>query len=457
MACENGISLIVMPAIYKSVCSARRLLLLLMLLGAASALYGLDHVPVVADSATRSSLPGASVFDNRGNIIGLCKAAGRMPRIPASAYPVTVRFLGFEEKTVAAPGSDTIFLAENTTELPELVVPTRKQVAAHILAYVREYSTLSTYTDSVFLFREKMVDFMLVLGQKSRFKGWSVPRVLKSRSYYRFADSSGLDSVSSECNQHFSWSDWIGLAPAPKLRPALRHGGFGVDTLRGRYSPSEVWIRKDDRLIVDVNVLADTASRRWVPNLSTFFRKNLDFETFKIRFNYDNVVADSVSPLDLRGYSYTVESNGRGHNMFRFNRVDEPFFVSTYAEVYVIDKEIISIKEARRWEKLDMSRIEGPAAIYEAAEAPPLQAAVVELVDRVNAIDSGEVRLGVAPDRRLAGRHVVRQHLGQRVLQLFKTITGISRIRANRNMKREWNEFRRDRMRENNDRYEGEK
>lgn len=34
--------------------------------------------------------------------------------------------------------------------------------------------------------------------------------------------------------------------------------------------------------------------------------------------------------------------------MFRFNRNDEPFFVNTFAEVYILDKEYITVKEARR-------------------------------------------------------------------------------------------------------------
>ena len=32
--------------------------------------------------------------------------------------------------------------------------------------------------------------------------------------------------------------------------------------------------------------------------------------------------------------------------MFRFNKLNEPFFVSTQADVYILDKEFITIKEA---------------------------------------------------------------------------------------------------------------
>ena len=48
---------------------------------------------------------------------------------------------------------------------------------------------------------------------------------------------------------------------------------------------------------LNINVLADTTSRKWVPNLSVFFRNNLDFENFRVRFNYDNVIGDFLASL----------------------------------------------------------------------------------------------------------------------------------------------------------------
>ena len=157
----------------------------------------------------------------------------------------------------------------------------------------------------------------------------------------------GLDSVSNRCSHHFTWSDWMGILPPVRIPPGLVGVETGTDTLSGRYSPSEIWSKSGDRITVDINVLADTASRKWVPNLSVFFNDDIDFEQFRLRLNYGNVAGDSIGAVDLAGYSFNIESNGRGHGMFRFNRRDEPFFVSTYAEVYVMDKEYISVKEAK--------------------------------------------------------------------------------------------------------------
>ena len=396
---------------------------------------------VVADSVSHTTLPGATVFDSRGNALGMTDSQGRIPYVSPGGYPITVRFLGFKEKIVPKATSDTIFMHDNHLELPEVIVESHDHQMLHMLAYVREYSTLTSYTDTVFLFREKMVDYMLVPDKKLKFKGWSSPRVLTCRSYYRFTDHHGLDSVSDVSTHHFSWSDWIGAAPVTKLPQPLLRNDIASDTLHGKYNPAEIWSRHDGRVAVDVNVLADTASRKWVPALEGFFKDEMEFETFRIRFNYNNVIGDVIAPLDLTGYSFNIESNGRGHKMFMFNRHDQPFYVTTYAEVYMLDKEYITVKEARKWagRKFDADEI----GIYVPPEAPDLQPSILELVDRVENIDKSRVRLDFPTDLRLAHREKAKRNFqfGRRVLSIIKDLTGISSYKFRKNANHQWKEF----------------
>lgn len=407
-----------------------------------TATYGKTHF-VVADSVSRTALPGASLFDRKGNALGACNARGKTPYIPESSYPITVRYLGYEEKTITDTPSDTIFLQESYTQLPEVVIESRQHKVLHMLGYVREYSTLSTYTDTVFLFREKIVDFVLTPDKKAKFKGWSSPRMLKTKSYYRFTDINGLDSVSDVSDHHFSWSDWMGVNKTAQIPPSLTTIECGSDTLSGKYSPTEIWVRNNDRMTVSVNVLADTASRKWVPYLSGFFHMNLDFETFRLKFNFDNVDGNSVSPADLTGYSCIIESRGRARDMFKFNRVDEPFFVSTYAEVYIIDKEYITMKEAKRWAKLQFA--DSDIEIIAPREAPQLQPSVCQLVERVENINRDMVRLDFVPDPNLGSGRIGPNpnfSTGRRMLNILKTLTGISRYKHNKNQKKSWRDFR---------------
>lgn len=413
-------------------------------------MFGQTHHAVIAESSTKEPLSGASIFDNKGNAIGITNNKGHLPYVSKSNYPITIRYLGFNECVVPEESTDTIFLVENATELPEVIVESKQHKFLHVLAYAREYSTLCTYSDTVFLFREKMVDFMLPPDSKEKFRGWRTPRLLKSNSYYRFTNSQGLDSVSNECRHHFSWSDWIGLIPSPTIPIKLRNVEVGSDTLKGKYRPTEIWVRDGDKLTIDVNVLADTTSRRWVPNLSGFFRNNLDFEDFRIRFSYKNVIGDSIAAIDTKGYSFYIESNGRGHDMFLFNHINEPFFVTTYAEVYILDKEFITKKDAKKWEKMDfdVSKIE----MIEPPEAAKLQDSINTLIARVEAISHDTVRLNIKPDRRLIGRVAHRSHIGQRAWDLFKQVTGITSYRTRKNLNNNWNNFRKGQQQKNNSR-----
>lgn len=420
-----------------------RILLIFIILALSSFIVvGRVNKTVIADAVTHRPLPSASIFDRQGNIVGISDSRGIMPFIPSNVYPVTVRYLGFKEETVPSMGRDTIFLSENVSELPEVIVESRQHKVLHMLAYVREYSNLTTYRDTVFLFREKMVDYMLTPDKKMKFKGWSTPRVLTCRSYYRFTNSDGLDSVSDRCNHHFSWSDWIGAAPVAQIPGELSGKDVGVYTLKGKYGPVEVWTKNEDRITVDINVLADSVGRKWVPNLSGFFRNDLDFERFKVRFKYRDIISESVDPSDLTGYSINIESYGRGHDMFRFNKVDEPFFVNTYAEVYVMDKEYVTVKEAKMWDKCKFNTDE--IGIYKPRDVPELHTSIVSLIARVNNIDSDKIRLEIAPDDRLIGKNNGNRNfqLGHRALTLLKQITGIASYKSNKNINRRWNEFK---------------
>lgn len=397
---------------------------------------------VVADSATRRPLPKASVYDRNGAPIGICDQNGLLPNIAIGSYPITVRYLGFIDRTVVSATPDTVFLQEDISELPEFVVKTRKDKVLHMLAYVREYSMLSTYTDTVFLFREKMVDYMLGIDRKVKFKGWILPRVLTCRSYYRFTNSTGLDSVSDASPYHFSWSDWMGLAPSTVLPSVLRNVESGTDTLAGKYRPAEIWTKNNGALAVEIDGMAGQTGRNWAPWLSEYFIKDMEFDRFRLSYNYSNIADSIVSPENLTRYSFDIESNGRGREMFRFNRLGEHICVNTNAEVYILDKEYISVKEARKWDKFkfDSEKI----GIYEPKEAPQLSPEVLALVDRVNRMDKDGDRLDCIPDGRLVSKYSGRQNfkIGRRALMMLKQMTGISRYKFHRNTNKRYKEFR---------------
>ncbi len=402
---------------------------------------------IVADSATHQPLPGATVFDSKGNGVGICNAYGRMPHIPVGSYPLTLRCIGYKEKRVDNQVDDTIFLSERASALPEVVIESKNKTVLHILAYVREYSNLTSYSDTVFLFREKMVDFMLPTGN-SNFKGWRNPRVLKSKSYYRFTNTDGKDSVSDKSHFHFSWSDWVELPEVHRLPVELL--GIGDSTLsrNGKYSPYEIWRKSSSGIILDVDALADSEGRKWVPNFSTFFGCDNEFEQFKLKYTYESIEGEEVSPLNLKGYSIIIESAGRGHRMFRFNSKDEPFFVSTYAELYVLDKEFITQKEAGKWERCFMELEHSD--IIRPDDFPEPEPSVLALIERVNSMDGNKLKLDMKPDYRVGSMKLPNSsgynNIGKRALTLLKDLTGITAYKSRKNMNKRWNEFKKEQM-----------
>ena len=404
---------------------------------------------IVVDSATNVALPNASIYDKDGTPVGLSNSKGVIPKIARSRYPITVRYLGFNDKSVMYGSNDTVFLSESVSELPEMIVESSRHRVLHILAYVREYSTLSTYTDTIFLFREKMVDYMLPSDTKVKFDGWSSPRVLTCKSYYRFTNNNGLDSVSDTSQHHFTWSDWIAIPPEVSMPMRIKSSRISADTLFGKYNPTEIWRRNNDRIRIDIDVLADTIRRKWVPKLAYFFRRGLDYNKFKVSFNYDNIEGNSLSGFDLDGYSFSIESKGRGREMFRFNKINEPFFVSTNAEVYILDKEHITVKEAKKWEKRDFDVDE--IGIYEPMDAPQLSPSILDLVERVDLLDKHKIRLDFIPDHRLMGSNSGRRNLriGRRALLLLKQATGITFFKSHKNFNNNWAKFRKEQIRKN--------
>lgn len=275
---------------------------------------------------------------------------------------------------------------------------------------------------------------------KTHYKGWRIPRVIKSESYYRFTNAEGLDSVSATSRHHFSWSDWMGLPPNTQLPEAVQKSLAVNDTTFGKYSPVEIWKRNRDFVDVEVNVLADTTGRRWVSNMGAFFRdENLEFEDFKIKLDYDNVLGKTLKQTDLIKYVYRVDARGRGHDMFRFNRKEEDFFATTNGELYVLDHEYVTEKEAKKWVsgKYDTDELE----LIRAVDASKLSEETLALIERVRHIDNEAVRLNGYIDRNMI-RMERKRNWGQGAIRYLKNILGISDAMADKKHKNDWKKFR---------------
>ncbi len=325
-------------------------------------------------------------------------------------------------------------------ELKELEVKKDLRMM-HILAYVRDYSELTTYTDTVTLFREKWVDFMLPIDRKAEGKGWKLPRILSTKSYYRFTNAWGVDSVSDKFGQHFSWSDWISPVDNLPLPKKLRYVEQTSDTIRGKYSPTETWIKNGDSVTLKVNVLADKRSRKYVPRLATFFREEdeIDFDDFRVMYYFGPIADTTIYARDIKRIDAHIASTGRGRNIFRFNPIEEPYFAETSAEMYIVDYELLTLKEAKRWEKANLrelsANLKPPANIV-----PPVTSEIVALIRRVEQADEAalaDARARLQVDQRLAGRPLEGYTNAEVIRKVLKNMLGIkSKRKYNKDTRR---------------------
>lgn len=265
---------------------------------------------------------------------------------------------------------------------------------------------------------------MLPDHDEKRFSGWDIPRIIASKSYYRFTNSEGLDSVSDAFPEHFSWCDWIGVVRENAIPLSLRENTVGTDTVKARYGNSSVWRRDRDKAFLDVDILADKTNYAYVPALAGYLDSGIDFRRLNLKYAFHNVSDTVVTAKNIAGYSLHIESSGRGRNLKRLFRSSGLDYVETYAEVYIVDSEYISRKEAKAWEAKNI--ISNDIDIELPADVPELDQSISLLVNRVAEVNHGDARLFVKPDRRLG-----REQKKRNALRYLKALLGIYSSKIN--------------------------
>ena len=196
-------------------------------------------------------------------------------------------------------------MRESVSDLPEIVVQSRKNQILHLLGYVRGI----LHRDYIFRYRvyvsREIGRFHASRQGVRKFNGWSHPRVMASKSYYNFKNINCVDSVSDYFPEHFSWCDWVGIQNNIPLPQALRNNAFALDTVKGKYFPAVIWKRSEDRVDLDIDILADRANYKYVNALAGYLDADMDFRRLNIHYLFDNV-ADTVA--DAKIYRRTLST-----------------------------------------------------------------------------------------------------------------------------------------------------
>ncbi|MDE6305395.1 MAG: hypothetical protein K2L90_02275 [Muribaculaceae bacterium] len=104
-------------------------------------------------------------------------------------------------------------------------------------------------------------------------------------------------------------------------------------------------------MYVDVDVLSDTTGQKWLPNLSAILHSHTDFDRISLKYTFNDIDKSTLLADNIARMSFNIESKGRGLNLFMVFPKYEPYYVNTYAELYITDKKYISIAQARKLEQ----------------------------------------------------------------------------------------------------------
>ncbi len=402
----------------------RILLLILIVSISASEAFSGRVTSVIVDAETGEPLAMATIFNAKGNVIGFTDDKGCLPSLMDEQYPLTIRYMGYESAIIKKPTTQAIRLKAKSYQLPDIKIESTSNKVTHLLGYVREYSTMISCYDTITLFREKTVDFMIPNKNVKRYKGWLSPRILSTKSYYHFSDAYGLDSVSDYFREHFSWSDWVGIIDRLNIPRKVLEDIEITYTVAGEYSPAAIWKRNGENLHLDLDILADSINYKWIPRLSSFIRfnrQNPEFTKLYVRYDFSNVTGSTVYADNIGRISFNIETNGRGRKLFRVFGKDEPYKVNTYAEVYITDKEYLSVSAAKKWEKRHISSEE--TGIIAPSDAPELHASIKELIARVDDIDKEGIRINQEIDSRIGNQKTILakpKNVFEKILRVIK-------------------------------------
>jgi len=334
---------------------------------------------VVVDRTNRAPLPGSSVFDINGRMIGMADADGHLPQLSPTAYPITIRNLGYNDCTLDTP-KDSIYLTERMYQLPEIEVGTADRNVVRLICYVREYSSVAADKGSTSTFSEYMVDYFLPRKGAKKVKTQRKPRQLSWRGFNHITNNEGLDSVSymKYNSSMFSWLDLIELDDKPVIAPDRIKNGAVSDSVAGKSGLKTLYRQTDNSFTTTFDALAGKKDHTWSPMAFKLFGLTMDVNGMMMSRTFMRTASGEYLPEDLSNASYTFNATGRGKWIRKAFDSQNPVELKAYIEIYVVDREYLPAEEAKTLMKDDNVRMK----IRRPADAPPLDPATRALIDR---------------------------------------------------------------------------
>lgn len=339
----------------------------------------------LVDADTKAPLPLASITDRSGNVVGMTDKSGVIPDLQKDRYPITFNYMGYASLQILKPAEDDVNMIQQDYELPEIVVIPGSRPLLHLTGYMREITSVLSSSDSVTIFKESVVDF-LVPVEKTKVKGWNKARELASKTYVRMSNASGLDSISTNHEYEFMlWGNRKSLIPSGAKIPAKIKGtDVACDTIMGKYYPKIIWWKNGDITRWYGDALANEKNHVTTPWALKLFGLTTDVSEISENYVFDTPDGNVIRPTDLRQVSVTINMLAKGKLFKMALDSSSPINVRTYMELYLTDREFLSEEEGKKLKK-EVPVIK-PSDILAPANANPLHQAIIRTVERVNSL-----------------------------------------------------------------------
>lgn len=339
----------------------------------------------LVDAETKASLPLASITDRSGNVVGMTDKSGVIPDLQKDRYPITFNYMGYASLQILKPIEDDVKMVQQNYELPEIVIIPGSRPLLHLTGYMREVTSVLSSSDSVTIFKESVVDF-LVPVEKTKVKGWNKARELASKAYVRMSNSSGLDSVSTNHEYEFMlWGNRKSLIPsAAKIPEKFKEAEMACDTVPGKYYPKIIRWKNRDVTRWHGDALANEKNHIITPWALKLFGLTTDVTEISENYVFDTPDGDYIRPTDLRQVSITIDMLAKGKLFKKTFDSSSPVNVRTYMELYLTDREFLSEEEGKSLKK-ETPTIEA-SDILAPTNATPLHPAIIRTVERVNSL-----------------------------------------------------------------------
>ena len=344
----------------------------------------IDAQKRVIDATDHSPISTASIFDASGNMIGFTWSDDVFAEIPESAYPITLRCIGYEQLIIERPENKVWEMTPTVYELDEVViVPVKRNVLKQTF-YVREYFSMSNESDTITFFVEHMANRFIPTSKDAKFGGNSSLRILDSHHYSRY-QLAGNDSIIANPESPFpSMLSVFDLNDKEVIAPASFKEPGNTNKLHEESDKSGIaLIQKQNAQTFTMikGVLSEGKKHIVSPWPLKLLGLTMDFNQLYATHAYHVNDKGIYLPKDLIEASFVMEADGRGKYLRKALNSEKPIKIRTMIELYIVDRDYLSKEEAKKEYKNKPSNVK----FVIPSTVPPLNEATRRMVERANA------------------------------------------------------------------------